>query len=74
MYVPIEMRGKGIAVEILNNLENWAKEMNYRKCVLETGDKMPEAIRLYKKNNYKVISNYGQYENIESSICFMKEI
>ncbi len=74
MFVPIEMRGKGIAVEILNNLEKWAKEMNYSKCVLETGDKMPEAIRLYEKSNYKIIPNYGQYENIESSICFKKEI
>ncbi|MEG9328842.1 GNAT family N-acetyltransferase [Salinimicrobium catena] len=74
MFVPIEMRGKGIAVEILGNLEKWAKEMNYSKCVLETGDKMLEAIRLYKKSNYKVIPNYGQYVNIETSVCFRKEI
>ncbi|SDL73789.1 Acetyltransferase (GNAT) family protein [Salinimicrobium catena] len=74
MFVPIEMRGKGIAVEILDNLEKWAKEMNYSKCVLETGDKMLEAIRLYKKSNYKVIPNYGQYVNIETSVCFRKEI
>lgn len=74
MFVPIEMRGKGIAVEILDNLEKWAKEMNYSKCVLETGDKMLEAIRLYKKSNYKVIPNYGQYVNIETSVCFRKEV
>ncbi|MFZ4544833.1 MAG: GNAT family N-acetyltransferase [Saprospiraceae bacterium] len=72
MYVPIEMRGKGVAVAILSELENWARELDYEKCVLETGDKMPEAIGLYKKSGYNIIPNYGQYEKIESSICFEK--
>jgi GNAT superfamily N-acetyltransferase len=72
MYVPIEMRGKGIAVAVLNDLENWARELGYKRCVLETGDKMLEAIGLYKKSGYKIIKNYGQYENVESSICFEK--
>tara|TARA_B100000953_G_scaffold140938_1_gene116683 strand:+ start:37850 stop:38299 length:450 start_codon:yes stop_codon:yes gene_type:complete len=74
MFVPIEMRGKGIAVHILKNLEKWAKEMNYSKCILETGNKMPEAIRLYEKSNYKVVPNYGQYNGIEDSICFEKHL
>lgn len=74
MFVPIEKRGKGIAGRILTELQVWAKELGYRKCVLETGDKMVEAIGLYKKNNFKIIPNYGQYANIESSICFEKEI
>ncbi|THF53014.1 GNAT family N-acetyltransferase [Flavobacterium supellecticarium] len=72
MYVPIEMRGQGVAIAILNDLEKWAKELGYKKCILETGDKMLEAIGLYKKSNYKIIQNYGQYENVESSICFEK--
>ena len=74
MFVPIEMRGKGIAVHILKNLENWAKEVNYSKCILETGNKMLEAIRLYEKSNYKVVPNYGQYNGIEDSICFKKHL
>lgn len=74
MYVPVEMRGKGVAVAVLKDLENWAKELGYKKCVLETGDKMPEAIGLYKKSGYNIIPNYGQYKNVESSICFEKEL
>ena len=74
MYVPIEMRGKGVAVAVLNDLESWAQELGYKKCILETGDKMLEAIGLYKKSGYKVIKNYGQYENVENSICFEKEL
>ncbi|MGY5254760.1 GNAT family N-acetyltransferase [Sphingobacterium spiritivorum] len=74
MFVPIEMRGKGIAGKILTELQIWAKELGYSKCILETGDKMIEAIGLYKKHHFKIIPNYGQYANIESSVCFEKEI
>lgn len=74
MFVPIEKRGKGIAGKILTELQVWAKELGYRKCVLETGDKMTEAIGLYNKRNFKIIPNYGQYANIKSSICFEREI
>lgn len=74
MYVPLENRGKGIATKVLQELEIWAKELGYKKCILETGNKMSEAISLYKKNSFKIISNYGQYVNITDSICFEKTI
>lgn len=74
MFVLPDKRGKGIAGKVLAELAFWAKELGYKKCILETGDKMTEAIGLYRKNNFKVIPNYGQYVNIKSSICFEKEI
>jgi putative acetyltransferase len=74
MFVPLEKRGKGIASNVLKELGIWAKELGYKKCILETGDKMLEAIGLYKKSGYKVIKNYGQYENVANSICFEKEL
>ncbi|MFN0276105.1 MAG: GNAT family N-acetyltransferase, partial [Chitinophagales bacterium] len=46
MYVPLEKRGRGIASTVLKELENWAKELGYQKCILETGEKQPEAIQL----------------------------
>ncbi len=72
MYVPLEKRGQGIASLVLQALEQWCIEMGYERCILETGLKQPEAIRLYEKNNYRKISNYGQYAQIESSVCFEK--
>jgi len=72
MFVPIHKRGQGIASIILNELEKWAFELGYAKCILETGYKQPEAIRLYQKNNYVVIPNYGQYAGVENSVCFEK--
>lgn len=72
MYVPLDKRGQGIASLIVQALESWAKEMRYSKCILETGVNQPEAIRLYKKNNYLIIENYGQYAGMENSVCFEK--
>ena len=72
MYTALESRGKGIASKVLTELENWANELLYEKCILETGKKQPEAIALYKKNGYKLIPNYGQYAESENSVCFEK--
>jgi len=72
MFVPESMRGKGIASAILNELENWTKELGFEKCVLETSNKMHDAIGLYTKCGYKIIPNYGQYEQIKTSVCFEK--
>ncbi len=74
MYVLPESRGKGIATKILSELEHWAAELAYEKCILETGKKQPEAIGLYVKNGYKMIPNYGQYATIENSLCFEKKL
>jgi GNAT superfamily N-acetyltransferase len=74
MYTTPASRGKGIASKILSELEAWAGELAYEKCILETGKKQPEAIRLYQKNGYKVIPNYGQYAGVESSVCFEKSL
>ncbi len=72
MYVTPEKRGKGIATKVLSALENWARDLGYQKCVLETGKRQPEAIALYTKNGYQIIPNYGQYAGIENSVCFEK--
>ena len=72
MYTLPESRGKGIGTGVLTELEVWAAELSYEKCILETGKKQPEAIALYKKNGYKIIPNYGQYAEIENSVCFEK--
>ena len=74
MYTAPESRGKGIASNILRELEKWASELSYEWCILETGKKQPEAIGLYKKSGYTIIPNYGQYAGIENSLCFEKPL
>ncbi|MGK0325294.1 MAG: GNAT superfamily N-acetyltransferase, partial [Polaribacter sp.] len=59
MFVCEEKRGSGVAQEMLQELETWAQELGYQECVLETGIRQVEAVRFYKKCNYKIIPNYG---------------
>ncbi|RYY46664.1 MAG: GNAT family N-acetyltransferase [Chitinophagaceae bacterium] len=73
MYVSPTKRNRGIAHQLLTHLETWAKELNYKGCVLETGINQPEAIRLYEKAGYHRIENYGQYKNVMTSICMKKD-
>lgn len=75
MFVADEHRGKGIGIAILQELEKWAAELGNNAMVLEHGNKQPEANRLYEKQGYTVIPNYGQYIGMEeTSICRKKEL
>jgi GNAT superfamily N-acetyltransferase len=74
MFVSENARKKGIGTGILTALEVWANELGFKRCILETGNSLPEAVKLYKKNNYIQIPNYGQYTVMEKSICFAKDL
>ena len=74
MFVKPAYRGQGIGLQILKELEKWAAELQYTAAVLETGKRQPEAIRLYQKAGYALIKNFGQYENVENSVCMRKPI
>ncbi len=74
MFVQPDFRGRGIGDAILKELEQWAAEINYTACILETGKKQPEAIKLYQKTGYIIIPNFGQYANVENSVCMKKSI
>lgn len=72
MFTRPEFRGRGLALKVLHELESWAEEMGYNRCILETGIRQPYAIALYQKAGYAQIPNYGQYEEVENSVCFEK--
>lgn len=74
MFVLPEKRGGGVATRILHELEQWSVELGYTKCILETGKRQADAVRLYRKNGYQVTTNYGHYAGIENSICFEKDL
>jgi GNAT superfamily N-acetyltransferase len=72
MWVEPAFRGRGIASALLQQLEQWAVELGYQRCVLETGKKQVEALGLYPKNGYRIMANYGQYQGMDNSVCFEK--
>jgi putative acetyltransferase len=74
MYVQPSQRQKGIASTVLNDLEQWAIALGYRKTMLETGKNQPEAIALYSRHGYRIIPNFGRYVDSDNSVCFEKNI
>ena len=72
MFVHPKYRNIGIANLVLSELEIWAKQLGKTSCFLETFFKLENAIALYKKSGYKIISNYEPYINVESSVCMKK--
>lgn len=74
MFVDPDYRGRKIAQQIVAELELWAKELSYNFCVLETSLEMKSAVALYKSVGYLEIPKYGQYKEVETSICFQKEL
>lgn len=74
MFTLEEHRGQGVAAAVLDELEKWAAESGFEKAILETGNKMTAAIRLYEKSGYRRMPNYGQYIGVESSVCMEKDL
>ena len=74
MYVLPSYRGKQLGEKILSELENWTKELGLSKCILFMGVNQPEAMKLYLRNNFSVIENYGKLKDIPDSICLAKTL
>ena len=72
MFVHPTARGNGFAKEIVTALEDWARELGAKRCVLETGKRMPDAVGLYKGLGYEQIENYEPYIGVDNSMCYEK--
>ncbi len=74
MYILPAFRGQGIASSILRNLERWATQLGYSETILETLKSGDNVVALYVKNGYQIIPNYGQYTDVETSVCMNKKL
>ncbi|MFT6808953.1 MAG: putative acetyltransferase [Saprospiraceae bacterium] len=74
MYVSSESRGKGMATKILNELEQWGRELGFSKALLFMGSNQPEATRLYTNSGYVQIPSYGNLSMIEDCNCYCKDL
>ncbi len=70
MFVIPDCRGRGFSKLILAELEHRAARDGYRLLRLETGDRQPEAIKLYERCGYRRIANFGIYVDSARSVCF----
>ena len=74
MYTRPAVRRRGVARNLVAALELRARELGYRRLVLETGTKQPEAMTLYEALGYAPIASYGQYKDFPDSRCFAKDL
>lgn len=72
VFVKEDCRKLGLGKQIMNLLEDRAKEKGYKKLVLETGKPLKAAQNMYKNIGFKIIPNYGQYKNLTNSVCMEK--
>jgi GNAT superfamily N-acetyltransferase len=74
MYVEPEMRGHGVAKEILTRLEAAGRSLGARRAVLETGVYQDEAIGLYRRAGYAEVDCWGEYTTSPTSVCYEKTL
>lgn len=74
MYVSHDHRGGGFARRLLVELETRASAAGYRRLVLETGSRQPEAIALYTSSGYEPVKAFGHYADAEFSHHYGKDL
>lgn len=75
MYVAPEVRGHGIGGALLERLEIEARAFGLTRVVLETGNRSPDALALYRRAGFIGIPAYGEYvASPATSVCLAKRI
>jgi GNAT superfamily N-acetyltransferase len=74
MYVTPAFRGCGLARAVLAELERTAAAAGYRRVILETGSKQPEAIALYKSAGYDPVPGFGYYAGAPGAVHLGKVV
>lgn len=74
MFVVPEARGRGLARVLLAELEASAAAAGRRRMVLETGQRQPEAIALYRSCGYTEVAKFGYYAEAEESVHLGKAL
>ena len=72
VFIKSEYRGRGISKILMSMLEERARKKGYKYLILESGEQLVAAMVLYRKLDYKIIPNYGQYKDMPESICMRK--
>ncbi len=74
MFVTRSARRDGVARSLLEQLEQAAWALGYRRLVLETGVRQAPAIALYGGCGWRRIAPFGPYVGDPMSVCFGKTL
>lgn len=74
VYVRRDARRTGMARQMLAELERTAAVAGHHRMILETGNKQPEAVALYRSAGYADIPAFGYYAEAPLSIHLAKPL
>lgn len=75
MYFSPKARGKGLGEEMILKCLDFAKEVGFEKCYLETLDMMKDAQKLYQKVGFKYLEEpLGCTGHTNCPVWMMKEL
>jgi GNAT superfamily N-acetyltransferase len=74
VYVAPEFRRRGLAQLIVAALENSAAAAGHTNAVLNTGNRQPEAIALYRDLGYSPVPGYGIYACSPGAVFLGKDL
>ncbi len=74
VYVVPTARRLGLAQVLMDALEASAVAAGHRSVVLNTGDRQPEAIELYRRRGYRPAAGYGVYADSPGAVFLGKDI
>ena len=74
MYVAPAVRNRGLARQLLTELERTAAAAGHRRIILESGSRQPEAVALYRSSGYTQVAPFGHYANASGAIHLGKQL
>ncbi len=74
IWVEPEYRGRHIASGLMAQIEEKARTEGYRRIILQTRPIMTDAVALYMKRGYALISNYPPYDKLPGAVCYAKTL
>ncbi len=74
VYVAPRLRRRGLARLIMAVLERTAAQEGFRSVVLNSGDRQPEALRLYERLGYGPVTPYGVYACAPDAVFLGKDL
>lgn len=74
VYVKEAYRSRGIATGMMQRMLDYARRHGYEEILLETGEFLKDACKLYTRFGFEQIPNYGAYVNMEESLCMRKKL
>jgi GNAT superfamily N-acetyltransferase len=74
MYVAPRFRGQGLGDALLTAWEAEARALGATRLVLETGERQPESLALYRRHAFEVVPCFGAYADSPLSLCMAKQL